>query len=89
MSYVLIENGVVIQKQPYAQEGFIQAPDNVVCGMLFDGEEYTNPPPTEPPAPVYPTETVMQDVQTGEPVKVIVKNGQVYVGGIDDETPSE
>ena len=46
---------------------------------------------TEPaaPQPVYPTETIMQDVDTGEPVKVIVKSGQVYVGGIEDETPSE
>lgn len=39
--------------------------------------------------PVYPTENIMQDAGTGEPVKVVVKHGQVYVGGIDDETPSE
>lgn len=45
MAYVLIVDGVVVQKQPYLQAGFVEAPDDVVCGMLHAGGEYSNPPP--------------------------------------------
>lgn len=45
MAYVLIENGVVVQKQPNSQPGFIEAHDSVVCGMLWDGETFTVPEP--------------------------------------------
>lgn len=45
IAYVKVENGVVVQKQPYFEEGFIEAPDWVVCGMLYDGTAFTNPPP--------------------------------------------
>ena len=31
MKYVKVIDGVVVQKQPNEQEGFIQAPDDVVC----------------------------------------------------------
>lgn len=48
MAYVKIENGVVVQKQPYPEAGFIEAPDDVVCGMLFDGQSFTAPPPVPP-----------------------------------------
>ena len=44
MAYVLIENGVVIQKQPNEELGFIEASSDVICGMLFDGTNYTIPP---------------------------------------------
>lgn len=43
MKYVKVIDGVVVQKQPNAQEGFIQAPDDVVCGWLYDGTTYTAP----------------------------------------------
>lgn len=43
MSYVKIENGVVIQKQPYPEDGFIEVHDSVICGMTYDGENFTNP----------------------------------------------
>lgn len=33
-----------------------------------------------------PIEFMVQDIGTGQPVKVVVKNGEVYVGGAD-ETP--
>lgn len=42
-NYVKTENGVVVQRQPYAQIGFIEAPENVVCGWLWDGEQFTPP----------------------------------------------
>ena len=43
MKYVKVIDGVVVQKQPNAQEGFIQAPDDVVCGWLYDGTTFTAP----------------------------------------------
>lgn len=52
MAYVLIENGVVVQKQPMPQEGFVEAPDDVVCGSTFDGAAFSAPAPTPAPIPV-------------------------------------
>lgn len=48
MAYFLIEDGVVVQKQPNEGQGFIEGPDSVVCGFLFDGETFSAPP-TLPP----------------------------------------
>lgn len=49
MAYFLIENGVVIQKQPNEEDGFIEGPDDVVCGFVFDGETFSAPSPSLPP----------------------------------------
>lgn len=46
--FVKIEDGIVVQKQPYAEGGFVEAPDEVVCGFVFDGEDFTPPPPVVP-----------------------------------------
>lgn len=44
--FVKIENGVVVQKQPYHEEGFIEATDDVVCGQISRGNGvFENPPP--------------------------------------------
>mgnify|MGYP003640800807 FL=1 len=53
MAYVLTENGIVTQKQPNQQDGFIEAPDNVVCGMLYNAEtgEFSAPPAPAPQVP--------------------------------------
>lgn len=50
MAFVLIEDGVVVQKQPYYEPGFIEAPDDVICGFLYDEETgaFWEPPPPEP-----------------------------------------
>ncbi len=45
--YVLVKDGVVVQKQPYHEDGFIEAPKDIVCGFLYDGKEFTAPPVTE------------------------------------------
>lgn len=47
MSYALVEDGVVVQKDCAPREGFIAVPDGVVCGMLTDdgGKTFRNPPP--------------------------------------------
>ena len=51
MTYLLIESGVVVQKQPNPQDGFIAASDGVVCGMLYNSEtgEFTAPEPVPQP----------------------------------------
>jgi hypothetical protein len=41
MKYVKVIDGVVVQKQPNAQAGFIEAPDSVVCGFLYDGTNFS------------------------------------------------
>ena len=43
--YVLIENGVVVQKQPNEQEGFIKCDNSVSCGYLYshETEEFSAP----------------------------------------------
>ena len=42
--YVLVKDGVVVQKQPYHEPGFIEADNSVVCGFLYDGTNFTAPP---------------------------------------------
>ena len=47
MAYIKIISGIVVQKQPYDADDFIEAPDDVVCGMLANGDgTYSNPPPS-------------------------------------------
>ncbi len=42
--YFLIVDGVVVQKQPYFEEGFIEGPDYVVVGYLYSNGVFTAPP---------------------------------------------
>ena len=44
MAFVKIENGVVVQKQYKPRKGFVEVDNGVVCGMLHDGHNFTNPP---------------------------------------------
>ena len=46
MAWVKIDNNIIIQKQPYQEEGFVEAPDNVICGMIKEGDSFVNPPET-------------------------------------------
>lgn len=50
-NYVKIAEGVVVQRQPYPEDGFVEAPEGVVCGWLWDGEEFAAPPLPPAPAP--------------------------------------
>lgn len=77
---------------PEYQPGQTVTPTNKA--KLIDGEwirivEVTGEPTPPPSAEAeIPNEAVVIDQGTGEPVKIIVKNGQVFVGGMDDETPA-
>lgn len=47
MAFILVENGIVVQKQPHPADGFIEAPDSVVCGQIDQGGGvYADPPPS-------------------------------------------
>jgi hypothetical protein len=43
MAYFKVENGVVIQKQPNAEDGFIEGPDEVYCGYLYKSGKFLAP----------------------------------------------
>jgi hypothetical protein len=46
VSWVKIQNGLVVQKQPNAAEGFVEAPDDVVCGQTQNEDgTFSNPLP--------------------------------------------
>lgn len=45
MAFVKIENNVVVQKSYSASAGFIEAPDDVVCGQIQTANGFINPPP--------------------------------------------
>lgn len=49
MPYVLIQGGVVAQKQPNEQDFFIAAPDWVICGYAYANGVFTAPAATPPP----------------------------------------
>ena len=46
MAWVKIENNIVIQKQPYQENGFVEVADDVYCGMKQDGDSFVIPPKT-------------------------------------------
>ena len=46
MAWVKIENNIVIQKQPYQENGFVEVADTVVCGMIQQGDSFVVPPKT-------------------------------------------
>ena len=44
MAWVKIENNIVIQKQPYQEDGFVEVADTVICGMEQVGDSFVVPP---------------------------------------------
>lgn len=47
MKYAFIENGVVTRVGVNRMPGMIEAPDDVHCGKLYDGNEFSDPKPME------------------------------------------
>lgn len=45
MAYYKVEKGVVIQKQPNAEDGFIEGPDDVICGYTYKSGKFSAPEP--------------------------------------------
>ena len=41
--FVLVENGIVTQSQPNNEEGFISAPNYVIVGYTYDGQDFSFP----------------------------------------------
>ena len=44
MVWVKIENNIVVQKQPYQEDGFVEVADTVICGMEQVGNSFVVPP---------------------------------------------
>ena len=45
MAYIKLNNdNVIIQKQPNFESGFIEAPDDVICGMIKQSDGYFKKP---------------------------------------------
>ena len=44
MNYVKVNGGIVVQRQPYHENGFIEAPESVICGWRWNGEVFAPPP---------------------------------------------
>ena len=52
MTYIKLKNNIVIQKQPYLEKGFVEAPDDVICGQIKQANgSFKNPTPIPPPPP--------------------------------------
>jgi len=91
--YVLITDGVVMQKQPDPADGFIEAPDWVVCGMLYDESadpQYTNPPILEPEPQSQPKRLELwsanMHVEDGEVTSTSADSGIAMAFCLDPET---
>lgn len=46
--FAKVEQGIVVQTQPYGEDGFVEAPVNVVPGMIVTNGEFALPPSPEP-----------------------------------------
>ena len=46
MAWVKIENNIVVQKQPYQEDGFVEVADTVICGMEQVGDSFVVPSQT-------------------------------------------
>lgn len=57
-NFVKVVDGAVVQRQPYDEDGFMEAPDDVICGWLNDGVTFSMPVALEP-EPVVPQEVTM------------------------------
>ena len=45
MKYAKIESNKVVQVQPYPEDGFVEIPDSIVCGMIKETDgTFVNPP---------------------------------------------
>ena len=48
MAWVKIDKNIVIQKQPYKEDGFVEVLDSVVCGQIKQSDgSFVNPTPRE------------------------------------------
>ena len=43
MKYCKLENNVVIQVQPNKADWFVECPDNIHCGLVWNGVDYEQP----------------------------------------------
>lgn len=46
MKYIKVVEGIITEVSCNQQEGLVSAPDNVVCGMIKQGDSFVNPAPS-------------------------------------------
>ena len=81
--YIKTKNNIVIQKQPNKEKGFIEAPDNVVCGQIKQSDgSFKNPVPIPEPPP-----TIAELLRETESIGVIARKLEEIIDFIENETP--
>ncbi|SFB73993.1 hypothetical protein SAMN05216344_102158 [Polaromonas sp. OV174] len=81
MKYALIDADVVVQVQPYFETGFIEAPDGVICGWLWDGDVFT---PAPPPPPVIPAAVTRRQARQALLLAGLLADVQPAIDAIPD-----
>jgi hypothetical protein len=74
MGIAKIENGEVVhidRTTDVAPEGWLVVGPEIVCGMLWDGEQFTAPPPLPPPAPSWPSLDFMELFTDAEQLAIV------------------
>lgn len=74
MAIAKIEGGVVVQMDlttNTAPEGWVEAPANIVCGMLYADGAFTNPPPPPPLPPSWPSLDFMERFTDAEQLAIV------------------
>lgn len=74
MGIAKIEGGAVAQidrTTDEAPEGWIVCGDDIVCGMLWDGSEFSNPPPGPAPAPRWSSLQFIERFTEAEQIAIV------------------
>ncbi len=82
MKYAKIIDNIVFQVQPNKQEGFVEVDENIVCGMLKDGDEFVKPNATLEQAKTDKKQE-LTNAFNEESTKDVDVNGVLYHGGFD------
>lgn len=87
MAYVLIENDVVVQKQPNEQDGFVKVHDDIVCGMIHSGGESFAKTSFSAPEIVVKEKTNIELIAETESVGVVARKLEEIIDYIENDTP--
>jgi len=75
MRYALIEHSEVVQIDCNPREGFIEVEDNVSCGMLYDGKNFSLP--ASPPISIQSQIQALEAQQTPRILREAIE-GQAF-----------
>lgn len=78
--YAKIVSSIVVQTQPNEQDGFVEVDDNVICGMVQNGEIFEYPLKDLETIRILKLNEIKESFET-ESNKDIEYNGNIYHGG--------